>query len=210
MKRNDIPKNIVLRFAVTFAITMVVLLGSIVKTDSYNSRKHDLSISGTELFTKKEPLENGVGISASIRESTWSKAFDLNNEGIDEHNFQAYTVDFTVSNETKDQVSDYYFRLNFNSQAFLLSAWNGHVEFHQNTDKGEIVDTVYDLREFIPGDHSLEVFSVDGESMVAMNPGDYLIYTPSTAVNAVEMPIDPYKATTPGIIMYFRIGEDLA
>lgn len=206
IKRNN-HKHVAFKFIGTIVIVLVILLCSIMKTHSYNALRHKTVLSGSELFTVKEAAEDKVSIAAVPRESTWTKVFDLNNEGIVEHNFQAYTVDFTVSNYTRDQVADYAFRIDFNRKAFLLSAWNGHLEIHQFRGNGEISDAVYDLREFVPGEHTLETFSVDGESLVVMNPGDYLIYHPSSALNAVEVPVDPYKATTPGIIMYFGIGE---
>ncbi|MBP3239743.1 MAG: HD domain-containing protein [Oribacterium sp.] len=209
MKRRNITKHVAIKFGLTLAIAIVILLISIIKTHSYNALKHETGFSGAELFSRDNAQHRAVNVTASTRGSTWSKAFDLNNEGITEHNFQAYTVDYTITNGTGDQVADYSLRLNFTSQAFLQSAWNGSLEFHQQSDKGEVVDTVYDLREFVPEEHNLEIFTVDGDNLVVMDPGDYLIYHPSTAINAVEMPIDPYKATTPGIIMYIRIGENL-
>lgn len=42
-----------------------------------------------------------------------------------------------------------------------------------------------------------------------MKPGDYLIYLPSTSMNAIEMPIEPHEGTTPGFIMYVAIGESI-
>lgn len=38
-----------------------------------------------------------MSVHALARSSTWTKVFDLNNEGLTEHNYQAYTYDFTVS-----------------------------------------------------------------------------------------------------------------
>ena len=42
-----------------------------------------------------------------------------------------------------------------------------------------------------------------------MKAGDYLEYIPSSSMNALEVPIKPYEGTTPGIIMYVAIGEDV-
>ena len=44
---------------------------------------------GTASFKTKT-----VSVSAAPRSSTWTKAFDLNNEGITEHNYQAFRMAF--------------------------------------------------------------------------------------------------------------------
>ena len=125
------------------------------------------------------------------------------------HDFEAHTYDFTVSNNTKDEVSDFLFKLTFDRDVFLFSAWNGALEIHQHTDSGELVDLVPDLRVFKPENHTLKTFTVDGESMIWMHAGDYLVYHPSSSMNAMEMPIEPFEGTTPGIILYVSIGENL-
>ena len=84
------------------------------------------------------------------------------------------------------------------------------MEIHQNTPEGEIKDTVTDLREFDPAEHSLRCVVFDGESLIQMRAGDYLIYIPSSSMNAMEVPIEPNEATTPGIILYTAIGEDIS
>lgn len=42
-----------------------------------------------------------------------------------------------------------------------------------------------------------------------MNPGDYLVYYPSSSMNAMEVPIKAYEGTTPGFIMYVPINESI-
>ena len=76
------------------------------------------------------------------------------------------------------------FKLVFSREVFLSSAWNGALEIHQNVGGDEIVDTVPDLREFHAEDHSLQTVTFDGETMIPMKPGDYLVYYPSTSENA--------------------------
>ncbi|MBQ3425982.1 MAG: hypothetical protein IJH37_02425 [Clostridia bacterium] len=175
----------------------------------YNHTRHNKTFSGESLFTSEKPSSNGVFVNAIPRGSTWTKAFDINNEGITEHNFQAYTYDFTVSNNTADEVSDFSFKLTFENKVFLLSAWNGALEIHQNTYDGEIVDTVPDLREYVPENHNLKSVTFDGESLISMNPGDYIVYLPSSSMNALEVPINPNEGTTPGIILYTAIDEGI-
>ena len=128
---------------------------------------------------------------------TWGKIFDPEGLGLTENNIQAYTYDITVSNNTPDEVADFSFKLTFPEVVYLSSAWNGALEIHQFADGSEITAVVPDLREFVPGDYPLETVTVDGENCIVMNPGDYLIYLPSSSMNALEMPIEPYEGTTP-------------
>ncbi len=206
MKKNS--KTAALIFLASLVAAFAILLASIIKNNAYNAVEHRASFSRERLFSGDAARSEEVAVIASARNSTWSKAFDFFNEGITEHNYQAYTIDFTVANHTGDEVEDFSFRLTFDQDAYLASAWNGSLEIHQLSG-GEIVDTVPDLREFVPENHILATFSVDGETMVAMKPGDYLIYNPSTSMNAMEMPIEPMEATTPGFIMYMAIGAPI-
>ncbi len=203
-------KKTVLLFIVSLAVILAVFLGGVFRTRAYNRTKHRMTTTGEELFTTAIDKSKPVSINAVSRGSTWSKAFDLNDEGLTEHNFQAYTYDFTVINHTQDEVADFSFVLTFNQDVYLSSAWNGALEIHQHTNGGEITATVPDLREFHPDDYPLKTFTVDGEPFIALHAGDYCRYIPSATMNAREMPIAPKEGTTPGIIMYVRIGEDIS
>ena len=208
MKKQTNIKRDALSFIITMAVALLILAGSVIKTAVYNSVHHQSGYFGAELFSKQD-AGDGVSVCAESRGSTWSKALDLNNEGITEHNYQAYTVDFYINNNTRDEVKDFSFKLSFSGNTFLLSAWNGSLEIHQKTAGGEIIDLIDDLRAFVPEEHSVDTFTVDGETLVFMKAGEYLKYIPSTSMNAKEVPIGSHEATVPGIIMYFPIGEDI-
>lgn len=92
---------------------------------------------------------------------------------------------------------------------FLSSAWNGSLEIHQNVKGNEVVDYVEDLRIFDPKNYKFEIFEVEGESFIKMCPGDYLIYYPSSSINAMEIPIDSGEATTPGLILYVNTNRNV-
>lgn len=196
-------------FIVTIVIALLCLAASVIKTSAYNSVRHQKVFAGPALFSADDAQERDVSVKAIPRSSTWAKVFDLNNEGITEQNYQAYTYDFSVNNYTNDEVEDFRFKLTFSREAFLASAWNGALEIHQKVDGGEYVATVPDLRVFVPEEYTFNTFTADGETMIHMRAGDYLIYHPSTSANALEMPIGPQEGTTPGIIMYIAIGEDI-
>ncbi len=201
-----IRKRTIGLFTGTLAIITAMIATSVIRTDSYNRKIHHSTFEGSELFSEEAPKTKPVSVNAIARSSTWMKAFDLNNEGITEHNYQAYTYDFIVSNNTGDEVSDYSFKVTFDKEVFLMSAWNGSLEIHQNNGSGETVSTIPDLREFNADEYDIETVTFYGEVLVRMRPGDFLIYIPSSSENAMEVPIEPYEATAPGIIF---IGEDI-
>ena len=199
--------------AILFALTLIVIAGvfvlSVFMTDRYNRRVHKYSGTGDALFTTSENKDARVFVRVEPRSSTWSKCIDYYGKGLEEHNYQAYTFDFYIRNNTKDEVSDYTFKFTFDREVYLMSAWNGALELHQKTESGEYSATVPDLREFHKDDYNFDTFTVDGDTLVRMKKGDYLIYYPSTSENAVEKPIEPYQGTVPGIIMYVPIGENI-
>ena len=204
---ND-KKKVTRVFIITIAVALLFMFISVTCTSRYNSKIHTASLTGSELFSTQEKQKNEVNVTAYVRESTWTKTFDLNNDGTQKDpNFQAYTIDFSINNDTKDEVSEFSFKLIFNHATYLLSAWNGSLEIHQASDNGEFVDLINDLREFVPGNHAVGTFYNEGETLVTMKPGDFLIYYPSTSVNALEMPIKPHEATTPGMILYLGIDD---
>ena len=204
-KRN---KRTPLIFAATLAIILVVLATSAIKTNAYNNQAHLETFSGAGLFSPDEARKEDVSVTAVPRSDTCTKVFNLNQDS-SERSFQAYTYDFIVANNTQDEVASFSFKLSFTQNTFLASAWNGALEIHQNTGAGEIVDVIPDLREFDPHDYAIETFTSNGESFVFMQAGDYLVYLPSSSVNAMEVPIRPAEATTPGMIVYVPVGETL-
>ncbi len=214
MVKQKNSKRRIAVFVAMLALALGCLGVSVAQTHAYNSAKHSEVFTGSGLFaeegaTPEGAAEKDVSVAAVPRSSTWTKVFDFEGEGLTEHNYQAYTYDFTVANNTDDEVPNFSFKLTFSKDVFLSSAWNGALEIHQIVPGGELVATIPDLREFDPDDYALKTFTVDGESLVAMKAGDYLVYTPSSSMNAMEVPIEPHEGTTPGIIMYVGIDESI-
>ena len=207
--KQDNRKKTLLIFVITFVAILAVFALSVVKTTAYNRTVHRETFSGPALFSAEEAQTGAVTVKAAPRSSTWGKIFDFNNEGITENNYQAFTYDFTVSNNTRDAVNSFTFLLRFNREVFLSSGWNGAVELHQLRDGGETVSTIPDLRDYDPGEYALETVTVDGDTFITMEAGDYFVYLPSTSMNAMEVPIEPEEGTTPGFILYVPNGEDI-
>lgn len=210
MAKIENRKKMVITFAVTIIIIAALFVISILKTRRYNATKHEATFSGAALFSAEEAPESDFYVKAVPRGSTWTKIFDYNNEGITEPNIQAYTYDFSFSNDTPDEVAQFSFKLTFNKDVYLSSGWNGSFEIHQQVKGDEIVSLIPDLREFNAENHALKTVNVDGEQLIAMAAGDYLVYYPSASTNAMEIPIEPFEATTPGIILYIAVGEDIS
>lgn len=206
-KKSKIRSRLI--FGITMLCAILILIMSMVRNSIYNNKVHKDNLSGSDLFNVNADDGDGVNIGIVARSDTWGKIFDFNNEGITENNYQAYIYDYTVANNTSDEVEDFSFTFVFSEEAYLSSAWNGAIEVHQNVKTKEIVDTIPDLRQFSPEKHKLETVSVDGESFIPMKPGDYFKYIPSTSMNALEMPIKPNEGTTPGLIMYVEIGKTI-
>ena len=205
MKRNKAP----IIFLVSIICVFVVFVISVLRVYNYNNTIRKDTIKGPQLFSELQEKTSGYSFSAIPRESTWSKVFDFNNEGLTEHNYQAFTYDFHIFNNTNDEISNFCFKLIFDKELFITNGWNGSFEFHQNVNGNEYVATVPDLREFNADDYSFDTITFDGETMIRMNPGDYLIYYPSSDENAMEVPLEPYEGTVPGMILYAPIGEEI-
>ena len=206
---NRINKKALYLFIAAFGVAIACMLTCVIKTNAFNRLERQELFSDDALFSANDEQKKGVSVNAVPRNNTWTKDFKGKTEKPDEVNYQAYTYDFTVANNTGDTVSDFSFKLVFSEDVFLASAWNGTLEIHQNADGKEQSALVPDLREFIPGDYALDTITVDGESFISMKAGDYLVYHPSTSVNALEVPIKPHEGTTPGIIMYVALGKDI-
>ena len=208
-KKKRSRKITTILFIVTLMIAVGFFVASLIKTDRYNRKTHESSLTGETLFTTVDDRNADVAVRVEPRNAVWSKCIDYYNEGLEEHNYQAYTYDFYIRNNTKDEISDYTFTFTFDREVFLMKAWNGSLEIHQMTESGEYVATVPDLREYDANDYSFDSLIVDGEPLIRMKKGDYLIYFPSTSENSMEKPVEPYEGIVPGIIMYVPIGQDI-
>ena len=198
-----------IEFTVTIMIAIILFVIGAVRVNKFNNTVHYETLSGDILFSDTYGTNDDFSIHAIPRGSTWSKAFDFNNEGLTEHNYRAYTYDFPVRNNTGDEIAEFRFRLRFDKEVFLLSAWNGALELHQDVGGSEYTAVVPDLRDFHPEDFSFDTVTFDGETLIRMNAGDYLNYIPNSNENALEVPLGPHQSTVPGIILYAPIDEEI-
>ncbi|MCR5615442.1 MAG: HD-GYP domain-containing protein [Saccharofermentans sp.] len=209
MSKSKSRKIITILFAVTLAAIAGVFVASVITTDLYNKKVHQSYVAGGELFTTADNPDADLSVRVEPRSNTWPKCIDYYDEGLTEENYLAYTYDFYIRNNTKDEISDYVFKFTFDREVYLMSAWNGSIEIHQMTDGGEYIATVPDLRDFDKDSYEFDTYTINGESLIRMKKGDYIIYYPSTSENSMEMPVEPYDGIVPGIIMYVPIGQDI-
>ena len=210
MDKNRRDRGII---TIVFAVMLIVIAGffiaGLISKNTYNRTEHQSAATGDELFMATDNKDVEVSVRVEPRSNTWSKIIDYYGEGLSEPNFQAFTYDFYIRNNTGDEISDYSFKFTFDREVYLMSAWNGALEIHQKTADGEYTANVPDLREFNKDAFSFDTITIDGETLIHMKKGDYLVYLPSTNENAKEIPVEPYEASVPGIIMYVPINENI-
>ena len=97
-------KTFTVLFSVTLCIIAALFILNVIKTRQYNAAVHEDSFTGENLFRVDDDRDKDLSVRAETRSSTWTKLFDINNEGLTEHNYQAYTYDFYIRNNTKDEI----------------------------------------------------------------------------------------------------------
>ena len=147
-----------------------------------------------------------LSISLLARASTWTKIFDLEQTDSETPDYQAYTYDLTIINNSDAVLSDYSVKLSFGTDAYIASAWNGSVTIYQDAEE----DFIEDLRSFDAETLSLETINIDGEDFIHLGTEDYLVYTPNTSVTNPEVPVKPGESSVPGFIVYVKIGDTLS
>ena len=185
--------------AVLGIIILVILVGHIVSTTSFNSKVHtakgaDESKSSYMNFADREDST-----------SSWlKKDFDLYGRTVD---LKANTIDGTVFNSSPEAISSWKMTLRIKGDCFINNAWCGTVEIHQftGTDK-EAVQTL-DLRDYDLEKVKLEHL-FDGDLLIPLQKGDYLVYYPSERDD--EVPIGADSELTIGMIFYYLGDLDLS
>ena len=145
-------------FGFTLLILIGLFIGSIIGTYYSNLNIYELELTGSDLFTSTPDKSKEVSLNINIRDGSWGKVFDLNNEGITENNYTAHTYDITIDNYTSYEVKEFSFKLLFKHEAFISQAWNGMLEIHQFVNGIEHIELIDDLRTYNPLDYDLNYF----------------------------------------------------
>jgi len=85
MIKTKSRKKITIIFIVLILLVLACLGASVLKTNAYNNKEHHALFEGEELFSQEDDTSIPVDVKAVPRDSTWTKAFDFNNEGLTEH-----------------------------------------------------------------------------------------------------------------------------
>lgn len=178
-------------------ITLAVHIESLVKFNQSEFLVHGNSSPG-EVRMKIDSRENST--------STWLKrSFPLSATQLVDLTGQ--TIDGVLHNGSGDEIQDWSLRINIAGDCFINQAWNGEVEIHQyagtdrekvqrlNLQSYELSDVIFDKR-------------YDGDLLIPLQAGDYVIYYPSTRLN--EMPIAGGEDVTIGMIFYYLDQLDLS
>lgn len=183
-----------------FSLVIVLLLLAIIviaasfgvhchKVNKYNSVQHSIASGESD----------GTGVSVNIHprgQSTdkWDKqdeVLGVTTKGI--------IFEATVTNASKDEISEWTLDLDFAENYFVNNAWCGTLEIHQNSDEGEQVQTL-DLRNTSHDEIELNHHIAGNDIMIDLTPGSSIIYHPSITDN--EAPLDSGSNINPGIILY--------
>ena len=178
-------------------ITLAVHIESLVKFNRHEFQIHGNSSAG-EVQMKIDVRENST--------STWLKrAFPLSATQLVDLTGQ--TIDGVFHNGSGDEIQDWSLRINIAGDCFINQAWNGEVEIHQyagtdrekvqrlNLQSYELADVLFEKR-------------YDGDLLIPLQAGDYVIYYPSTRFS--EMPITGGEDVTIGMIFYYLDQLDLS
>ena len=156
----------------------------------------------SHLYTVKGADETGgTYMDLDIRKdstSSWLKRdFSWEGEILD---LSAQTIDGIFINNSNNLVDDWTMRIDITDDCFINNAWCGQMEIHQFVGTGKEKAQTLDLRNYELEDISLEYF-YDGDLLIPLQAGDYIIYYPSVKDN--EMPIEADSSLTMGCIFYY-------
>ncbi len=130
--------------------------------------------------------------------SSWKKA-DYNWEGRVQ-DLYANTFDGHLKNNSEDVLNQWSLRLDIKRDCFINNAWCGIMEIHQNAGtRHEMVQTL-DLRDYDLDKVKLR-YSYDGDLLIPLSKGDYIIYYPSEKEK--EFPVYGQNELTIGMIFYY-------
>ena len=116
------------------------------------------------------------------------------------------TVDETLHNDTRDEISEWQLRINIRGNCYINQAWNGEVDIHQFTgDPSEQVQHL-NLQDYSLEDVKLQ-YRYDGDLLIPLRAGDYVIYYPSLQFS--EMPVPGGENIKMGMIFYYEDQLDL-
>ncbi|MCR5421354.1 MAG: hypothetical protein K6E98_10120 [Lachnospiraceae bacterium] len=122
-------------------------------------------------------------------------------------NLTGETIDGNLYNNSKDKISDWSLRINIQNDCYINNAWCGTVDIHQYVGTMKENHQLLDLRNYTLEDITLD-HNYDGDLLIPLQKGDYIIYYPSTKDN--EIPLSRNSQLSIGFIFYYYEPLDLS
>ena len=154
-------------------------------------------------FNLRERILEGVGNNkeATLGFTPRGGSSDSWMKAIDESQWTGAIYEAYVENISGYDMPEWTLRMNFHSTVYLNSCWCGTVELHQFRDGAELIQTV-DPRNYDAAALKCDYRLVEGDLMLILNDGDYLIYHPSET--DWETPLRASGSVSPGLIFYYE------
>lgn len=197
----ELNKKIVVSIMIILFVYLVSVVGVYL---NYSRLAHDFA--ATERSTASEEFDCTVSFDPRGGSTdSWSKAPF---EGTGNQELTGTIYNITFRNNSGFDVTDWNLRLNIHDDCFINNSWCGTIEFHQNSNGKELIQTL-DLREFEESAITINHVMDGQDLMIPLKDGDYIIYNPNG--NDGEAPIVgiPGTPTTAvaGIILYKNGGD---
>lgn len=202
-------------FIGAFLLICILLFCVIQKNRNYNTITHTIELN-ENIMNAEQMKDEYLSVRIVPRGydnnecTSWYHSYYLPNEP-GEHHAVGTIYEMTITNLTKDIVSDWSATIYYPSNLMFNSGWNGDFELHQYVDGDEKTFLVKDSKfavENLPLDYIFD----HGVLLLPMHKGDYFKYTPS--VSSCEIPLDPshpdtgeYTSITTGFITYMPNGN---
>jgi len=117
------------------------------------------------------------------------------------------TIDGTLFNNSGDTILEWGLRINITGDCFINQAWTGEMEIHQFVGTEQETVQRLNLQDYRLDEVTLK-YQYDGDLLIPLQPGDYLIYHPNQ--HNMEMPLNHGENVTIGLIFYYLDELDLS
>ncbi len=112
---------------------------------------HHDTYTGEALFRVDDDRDRSLSVRTETRSSTWTKLFDIYNEGLTEHNYQAYTYDFYISDNSGDEVADYSFKLTFDREVLIRMMPGDYLIYYPSSSENAMEVPIEPYEGVVPG-----------------------------------------------------------
>ena len=185
---------------ILFILTLIVLVIHMESLVRFN--RQEFHVHGDE-------VTEGVQMEINAREdstSTWLKRSFIMDDG-KTVNLTGQTTDGTLRNQSGNTVDDWELRINITGNCYINQAWNGEVEIHQYVGTDEETVQRMNLQDYDLDEVTFD-YRYDGDLLIPLREGDYVIYYPSTRFS--EMPVGAGDDVKIGVIFYYLNALDLS